>query len=102
MWFDASAALKQLGEGGGDDAPPPATLATPATPRARVAIVAKVAPPEAQNQDDEHSRHGLSVAGHPITWTGRVVSLSNWRKLGAWDRHGPDGRHWCGIAQDWK
>ena len=37
-------------------------------------------------------RHGASVAGNPLTWTGRVVSLDAWRNLTEWERHGPDGR----------
>jgi hypothetical protein len=42
---------------------------------------------------------GLGV--RPLTWTGRVVSLDDWRNLTEWERHGTDGRHWCGIAQAW-
>ncbi len=47
-------------------------------------------------------RHGRSVAGSLRTWTGRVVSLDEWRSMSAWDRHGPDGRVFCGIAREWK
>lgn len=46
-------------------------------------------------------QHGRSVTGSPLTWTGRVVSLDEWRKLSAWDRHGPDGRMFCGACQAW-
>lgn len=101
MWFDASAALAELGERREIDAQPPATIATPATPTTHVAIVAAVAAPPAEKSNPDHSRHGVSVAGHPLTWTGRVVSLEEWRKLTAWDRHGPDGRTWCGLAKKW-
>lgn len=51
--------------------------------------------------DSDMFRHGRSVAGNPLTWTGRVVSLEEWRKLTEWQRHGPNGRLWCGIAQAW-
>jgi hypothetical protein len=43
----------------------------------------------------------FSITGRPKTWTGRVVSLDEWRKLSAWDRHGPDERLFCGICQEW-
>ena len=41
-------------------------------------------------------------AGRVRTWTGRVVSLDAWRKLSAWDRHGPNGRHWDGRTGSWE
>lgn len=44
----------------------------------------------------------FSITGRPLTWTGRVVvSLDEWRKLSAWERHGPDGRMFCGTCQAW-
>lgn len=92
MWFDASAALSELGEGCDRDAQPPATIATPATPRARVAIVADVATPPERNRDLDHSRHGASIAGNPLTWTGRVVSLDEWRRLSDWEKHEAIGK----------
>lgn len=118
MWFDVQAALAEI-EGGDIPAPeagPPATSATSATKPARVAIVAGVATPPAQNRDPdmpdaaprvardaapETFSHGRSVAGHPRTWTGRIVSLDAWRHLSEWEKHGPNGRHWCGIARSW-
>jgi len=121
MWFDVQAALAEI-EGGDIPAPesdPPATSATPATKHARVAIVASVATPPAQNPESnapetaphvakvasvatpETFPHGLSVAGNPLTWTGRVVSLDAWRRLSEWEKHGPNGRHWCGITRNW-
>lgn len=63
------------------------------------------APPSASSPsrpDADPFRHGGSATGSPITWTGRVVSLDAWRKLSAWDRHGPDGRHWDGKSQQWE
>lgn len=47
MWFDAQAELAKLVGKGESDACTPATFATPATQRARVAIVADVAAPRA-------------------------------------------------------
>lgn len=43
-----------------------------------------------------------TVGGRVTTWTGRVVSLDEWRRLTAWERHGPHGRHWNGLSQFWK
>lgn len=118
MWFDARAKLAEI------QGRPGATPATPATNQAasRVADVASVAMPL-------HSKPAIRVAdiadvathrikdpqppeafpygtgcglGHmPKTWTGRVVSLDEWRKLTDWDRHGPDGKHWCGKRREW-
>lgn len=101
MWFDASTALSELGDGRENDAQPPATIATPATSPTRVAIVAGVATPPAQNAESDAFRHGVSVAGHPLAWTGRVVSLADWRRLSEWEKHGPDGRMWDGITRQW-
>ncbi|TDL85814.1 hypothetical protein [Meridianimarinicoccus aquatilis] len=44
--------------------------------------------------------HG--TGDRPRTWTGRIVSLDDWRTLTEWERHGPNGRRWCGIARQWK
>lgn len=46
--------------------------------------------------------HGVSVAGNPLTWTGRVVSLEAWRRLSEWEQHGPNGRLWCGAKGNWR
>jgi hypothetical protein len=46
--------------------------------------------------------HGFAVNGNPNTWTGKVVSLTAWRQLNEWERHGPNGRHWNGITQAWE
>jgi hypothetical protein len=37
----------------------------------------------------------------PRTWEGRVVSLATWKRLTEWERHGPNGRLWCGLCQCW-
>jgi len=125
MWFDANAALSELGDGRAISAQTPATLATSATKRAHVADVADVAvvaapPATTATSATPNQRiaknvaivatvatpdaffHGQSVAGNPLTWTGRVVSLAAWRDLTEWERHGSDGRLWSGITQDWE
>ncbi|MEY8842051.1 hypothetical protein AB9K41_23730 [Cribrihabitans sp. XS_ASV171] len=122
MWFDVQAALAEI-EGGQSTAPEAATLATLATTAtipARVANVASVATPPALENEAEASEampsvanvadvatpetfpHGASVAGTPLTWTGRVVSIEAWRRLSEWDRHGPKGRNWSGVAKVWE
>ena len=113
--FDVQAALAEILGGTA------ATVATPATNPASVASVAAVAPAHSENaapaevlpfvpppyaavpsrKDADTFRHGRSVTGLPKTWTGRVVSLDQWRNLSAWDRHGPDGRLWCGACRAW-
>jgi|SRR5690606_1499610 len=47
-------------------------------------------------------RQGQRDPAMPRTWTGRVVSLDEWRSMSAWDRHGPNGRVFCGIARKWR
>lgn len=112
MWFDASAALSELGAGRQNSTRPSATPATSATKAPRVASVASVATPPAQKQEHEAPKqgnpqhgeafpHGQTCAGYPLTWTGRMVSLDEWRHLSAWERHGPRGRHWCGVTREW-
>ena len=109
MWFDASAALSALGAGRENSARPSTTPAK----APRVAIVASVATPPAQKQRDEAPPlgdaqpretfpHGLTCAGYPLTWTGRIVSLDEWRHLTEWERHGPRGRFWNGITKQWE
>lgn len=49
----------------------------------------------------EDPPRAFSVTDRPLTWTGRVVSLDEWRKLSEWDRHGPDGRMFCGACREW-
>ncbi|MBI6629742.1 hypothetical protein [Pontibaca salina] len=113
MWFDAQKALAEI-EGG--DLP----LSGPALPAAqppaicpRVAVVASVAAPLVRKQKNESPAcgdmqtyeaflHGRSTAGRPLTWTGRIVSLDEWRRLTAWERDGPRGRLWNGITKQWE
>jgi hypothetical protein len=101
MWFDAQAELAKLVGGREIDAPAPATAATSATPSQRivpnVANVARVATPRAP----EIKPHEETAGGRVTTWTGCVVSLDEWRRLTAWERHGPDGRFWCCDTFTW-
>ncbi|MEM9788324.1 MAG: hypothetical protein AAF801_17635 [Pseudomonadota bacterium] len=69
--------------------------------------VANVATGQGQNRVFEKSsmatqsdmRHGLSPGCRPLTWTGKVVSLEEWRDLTDWEKHGPDGKHWNALTQ---
>jgi hypothetical protein len=114
MWFNPHAKLVEI------VGHPPATSATTATqaqpartvsqmsrlsqrlysqkPVSRVAEVASVATPLAPEMEP----NGGTAGGRVATWTGRVVSLDDWRLLIAWERHGPNGRHWNGITRQWE
>ena len=119
MWFDVQSNLKALQHG------TPANPANPANPEPRLAEIAGLAAPQATtpktalwdkptretapdpkaegiDPDARMFEHGTSAGGRPRTWTGRVVSLAEWRGLTGWQRHGPDGRHWCGLSKAWK
>jgi len=113
MWFDVQKALAEIER---DDTPlssPPLPAAqTPAT-RTRVAVVASVAtgathkrktesPARDDMQPGETFRHGVSVTGLPLTWTGRIVLLDDWRRLTEWEKHGPNGRRWNGSTKQWE
>ena len=125
MWFDPHAKRAEI------VGHPPATSATTATkapalramsrlsqvsqapqvrkPPIRAAVVASVATPlpEATSSEVDGCEaktrfpHANSALGGPVTWTGCVVSLADWRHLTEWERHGPDGRHWNGITKQW-
>ena len=58
----------------------------------------EITPPR---QKPEIFPYGQAFGGRPKTWTGRVVSLEEWRGLSAWDKRGPDGRLFCGICRVW-
>ena len=110
MWFDAHAKLAEI-----------ATQAPAARPVSQVTQVSQ--PPEAQkpafrvatvatparskpeptrpNTADFPYGTACGLGLMPKTWTGRVVSLADWRNLSEWDRHGPNGRIWCGLCQGW-
>lgn len=121
MWFDAQAELAKLGGGRESDTFPPATMATLATNAPGVAKVAIVAAPLATTATSaapaqrpaprvasvatpsasEINPQAETAGGRVATWTGRVVSLDEWRRLTEWERHGPNGRQWCGITSTW-
>ncbi len=44
----------------------------------------------------------VGVGGRPVTWTGKVVSLEEWRRLSEWERHGSNDRVWNGLTQQWE
>jgi hypothetical protein len=116
MWFDARARLVEIA------GQPPAASAIQApalNPKAvlsyappsmsippSVAEVAIVATPPARTAAPKPSAetfpHGLSVTGQPKTWTGRIVSLDDWHGLTDWEKHGSNGRPWCGVNRNWK
>ena len=50
----------------------------------------------------EVSPHGATVDGRPLTWTGKVVSLAEWRRLSEWERHGSTGKVWNGLTRRWE
>lgn len=87
--------LSVLSEGGTPDPAP--LVATP--PRSK--------PEPAPSARPEVIRGGFpygttcSLGDAPRTWTGRIVSLSDWRALSDWERHGPNGRLWCGLCRVW-
>ncbi len=35
------------------------------------------------------------------TWTGRIVSLAEWREMSNWERHGSTGKMYCGVCREW-
>ncbi len=43
-----------------------------------------------------------SIGGRPVTWTGKVVSLAEWREMTHWERFGPDGRMFNGKTGKWE
>jgi hypothetical protein len=127
MWFDRIAALERMGAA----APPPPLLHSIQSlhPAHNVAVVAAVAdpapfPPETIPSGEPASRcrftgetirkpngaevtaaqypYGFTVSGLPLTWTGGQVTYAAWDVLSDWDRHGPRGRLWSGIARGWE
>ena len=95
--FDPRAALAEIEK-------QPLTPATPATSATQppktapnVASVAKVAGPtpqipQAKKPDTmagENAPKWFSAGGRPRTWTGKVVSLAEWRGLTEYERNGP-------------
>lgn len=58
----------------------------------------------AKGQTPETFPYGTAcdMGDAPRTWTGRIVSLDEWRRLTEWEKHGPNGRHWNGITKQWE
>jgi len=48
------------------------------------------------------SPYGQTASGRQRTWTGKVVSLDDWRNLSEWERHGSTGKVWNGLARAWE
>ena len=109
MWFDASAKLAEI------ERSTPAILAIPANlgnetplPTSRLASLVgsegqKPGPARAPAPPpDREFCHGFGAGDLPLTWAGNVVSLADWRKLSAWEKHGPDGKHWNGQTGQWE
>lgn len=97
---------------------PPAALAAPAAkpPFAAIAAAshaknktkpqpAEVTPqpprPAPSRPQPEGFSYGRSFDGKPLTWTGKVVSLDEWRRLSEWDKHGSTGKLFCGVCSAW-
>jgi len=66
------------------------------------AQIQKPTPQPPQKPSAETYPHGLSVTGQPLTWTGRIVSLDDWRRLTEWEKNGQNGRLWSGITKQWE
>ena len=56
----------------------------------------------ANDADPKAFPNGTSIGGRPLTWTGRVVSLDDRRRLSDWGRDGPQGKHWSGANRTWE
>ncbi len=57
---------------------------------------------EPRSRDDDVSPYGQAIGGLQRTWTGKVVSLSDWHNLSEWERHGSTGKLWNGITRKWE
>jgi len=107
MLFDAYAALRKLEA----EPEPPATLATTATLPVKippvVAGVAVVATSQSRKPGKQHctdapSPYRQTVGGRHRSWTGKVVSLADWRNLSEWERRGATGKMGNGLTQQWE
>ena len=111
MLFDVQAALAEILS----EATPRANPAKPANPPPPISGISDPSPaetapaavlpfapkPKATDESDAF-RHGRSVTGSPLTWTGRIVSLTEWRRLSEWERDGSTGKLWNGITRQWE
>lgn len=112
MWFDPQPKLAEIA------AQAPALVAVSQVsqgsqapmgrnPYPRVAVVAVVATPlqpESARAAPDAFPYGTAcnMGDAPRTWTGRIVSRDEWRRLTEWEKHGPNGRHWNGITKQWE
>ncbi|GHE02343.1 hypothetical protein GCM10008024_21420 [Allgaiera indica] len=106
MWFDVQTALTEIESGQPTRPARVANVAGVATlPARKPARKAAEAGPHVANVASAATPaslpRGVSVTGSPCTWTGRVVSLDEWRRLSEWERSGPDGRMFCGACRVW-
>lgn len=58
--------------------------------------------PEPSRPQPDAFPYGRNFDGRPRTWTGKVVSLDEWRRLSDWDKHGSSGKVWNGITRQWE
>lgn len=131
MWFDARAALESIGGGAhpAPDAPEKRNslnsqdsqgwaaqgkVQRAQRDRTQFAGFAEFAAPQPKDAfSPHHAREAQSesdafpygtacdLGDTPRTWEGRVVSLAAWKRLTEWEKHGPNGRLWCGLCRCW-
>ncbi len=111
MLFDVKAAVADIRSQDLPSANTAKFAKRPASARAQLAGIAEIAAtscnlpkidtsiPEAVPGD---CNHGFAAGKRPKTWTGKIVSLADWRVLSDWERHGPNGRLWNGQTKGWE
>ena len=57
--------------------------------------------PSAPTPSQDANTPPLTDTGRVKTFTGKIVSLEEWRNLPEWEQRGPNGRLWCGICREW-
>lgn len=128
MWFDTRVRLAQITSPGFATSATPATLSADAMTVSQESQMSQAATHGNGHPDfepgavsgrfdaktehlnkDRSSRHVDRVhaiipgeASCPKTWTGRIVSLAEWRNLTDWERHGPRGRVWNALTRKWE
>ncbi len=110
MLFDVDAALAEI------VAHDTATPATTATNPPEMRLVSQMSPlsqrraaenkpqplhPAPSRPEPDAFPCGVSTTGRPRTWTGKIVSLDDWRRLTDWDKHGSTGKLFCGACREW-
>jgi hypothetical protein len=104
MLFDVKAALAEILDGGvaipaisaiSEEEPPAKSQ------ESRQSQPSHVDPPTQADDNASDPPAPVSADGYCRTWSGRIVRLDEWRRLSEWDRHGPDGRMFCGICREW-